>query len=130
MSNVVIPETFSLSHFEMFRSNVYHRVKSLGWNKFVENMLVEDVVTQCWEEGLYPYAFYLLATIDYLSKRHNIPIYTKYDEIRKYKMEETIWTKSMLILDTLHCREKESFLENAIPEFLKYNIVEGELDYD
>ena len=64
---------------------------------------------------------YLVATVDYISKKYSIPLSNKYDEIRKMKLEEPFFVGDALLLG-----KKE---EAGIKEFAKYNIIEGDL-YD
>ena len=68
----------------------------------------------------------LLAMIDYLSRENDIPICTKYNDIRSRKMKEMLYPASVVLMDKAmktDTNRKES-IRKAIPEFLKYNIVE------
>ena len=91
---------------------------------------LSKTVEKYWEEGSYVYALYLVAMVDYLSKRNDIPLYTGYNYFRKQKLKEPFFPLSARILfETAPSKNvvEKSFLDNAIPEFLRYNIVEGDI---
>lgn len=75
-----------------------------------------------------PEAFYLLAMLDYLSKRNDLPKCKDYEGIRRYKLEKTIYPADTELSEKLFGKDahKEA-LEHAIPEFLDFNIVECEV---
>jgi hypothetical protein len=66
-------------------------------------------------------AFYLVATVDYISKRNDIPLCDKYSSIRNLKLESPYYVGDSALVDA----DKE----NCIEEFVRYNIYEGDL-YD
>ena len=55
------------SDFEIFRSNMCHRIKDTDELDFIIDTLKEDDIRRYWNKKWYPEAFYLLATVDYLS---------------------------------------------------------------
>ena len=73
-------------------------------------------------------AFYLLAMLDYLSKRNGLPKCNEYDEIRRYKLEKPIFPVDTELSEKLLGKDahKEA-MDHAIPEFLDYHIVECEV---
>ena len=64
---------------------------------FIRNVLLSGVVERYWDDGNYLNAFYLVAMVDYLSRLNDIPLYTKYNEIRHYQMEKRIFPLSISI---------------------------------
>ena len=115
--------------FEIFKSNVCHRVKDMGDIPFMINLLETDQIRAFYNKKWYLEALYLLAMLDYLSKENDIPICNIYDDIRKAKLQQPIYPSSVTILcKTLNSdAPKEECTRMAIPEFLRFNIVECEV---
>lgn len=119
-------QTLHRSSFEVFKSNICHFVKDKGDIGFLIDILENNEIRILYNRGWYPEAFYLLAMVDYLSRINDVPICTNYDDIRSQTLQETIYPVSTILTDSaMHTdkRKKES-LRNAIPEFLRHNIVE------
>lgn len=51
--------------FELFKSNVCHRLKEQGDIDFLIETLKEDMIRQYYDKKWYPESFYLLAMVDY-----------------------------------------------------------------
>ena len=115
--------------FEVFKSNVCHMVKDMGDIDFLIYMLENDIVRKVYNRKWYPEALYMLAMVDYLSKENDVELYGGYNDIRCQKFSEPIYPASAVLLDKIikGSKYKESALKGALPEFLKYNIVEGEI---
>ncbi len=115
--------------FEVFKSNICHLVKDKGDIDFVLDILTTDEIRTLYDRKWYAESLYLLAMVDYLSRENEVPLCTKYDDIRRCKMQETLYPASVVIMDTAlntNSQRQES-LRNAIPEFLRFNIVECEV---
>ena len=119
--------TFIRQEFEVFKGNVCNAVKQQGILSFIRNILISDVIEKYWSEENYLYAFYLVAMVDYLSRLNDIPLYTKYNEIRYYQMDKKIYPLSVIIEADLMEKDPDDMIEDAIPEFLHFNIVEGDI---
>lgn len=57
--------------FELFKSNVCHRLKEQGDIDFLIETLKEDMIRQYYDKKWYPESFYLLAMVDYISRENN-----------------------------------------------------------
>ncbi len=117
------------SSFEVFKSNVCHLVKDKGDIDFIIDTLSSDEIRNLHERQWYPECFYLLAMVDYLSRENDVPICTNYNDIRSERLQEVIYPAGAVLSDLAmktdkHCKE---CMENAIPEFLNFNIVESEV---
>ena len=115
--------------FEVFKSNVCHLAKEYGQLDFIIHVLQEDEIGHYWNKKWYPEAFYLLAMVDYFCRLHSIPLCDKYDDIRKRTLEKPLYPRDVLMaakLDSHHdiC---EQCRREAIPEFLRFNIMENEV---
>lgn len=135
MESLVAPAVRSLDEernrpsFEIFKSNTCHRVKDLGDIPFVIELLQTNQIRKLYEKKWYPEALYLLAMLDYLSRENNIPICKNYNDIRARKLKRRVYPSSVIILcKTLNSdAPKEECIRLAIPEFLRFNIVESEV---
>ena len=47
--------------------------------------------------------------------------------MRKYKLKDRIYPLSITISAKIDNKSEEEYIADAIPEFLKYNIVEGDI---
>ena len=67
--------------------------------------------------------------LDYISKQNNIPLAKEYNNLRNKKLKYIIFPRDVNTITALNdnSKAKENALKNAIPEFLKYNIVETDI---
>lgn len=123
------PDASYRGSFEIFKSNVCHLVKDKGDIDFIVDILRENEIRMYWNRKWYPESFYLLAMVDYLCRENDLPICRDYDDIRKHKLAEPIYPRDIMVAVKLNpaLDQRKSSRDNAIPEFLKYNIVEGEV---
>ncbi len=115
--------------FDLFKSNVCHRLKELGDIDFLIETLEKDEIHKYYEKKWYPESFYLLAMVDYISRINQVPLCNDYDSIRKEKLERMIFPSSVLAISTVSKGNhvKEEAIKNSIPEFIRFNIVESEV---
>ncbi len=106
--------------FQTFRNNLHHDIKRNDLQTVLGIIEHEDVEYYRLH-GDYIKMMYLVATVDYISKKYEIPLCDKYDEIRNMKLEEPFFVGDSAFLN------KE--MDSGIEEFARYNIVEGDL-YD
>ena len=101
----------------------------MGDLDFIVVILESDEVRKLYNKHWYPEALYLLAMLDYLSRINDIPLCTKYNELRKSKLERPIYPIGVLInSEVLHSDEPlRTAEEAAIPEFRRFNIIESEV---
>jgi len=115
--------------FETFKSNVCHSVKDMGDLDFLIDTLEENKIRKLFEKGWYAESLYLLAIADYLSRENGFPLCADYDDLRCAKLKRTIYPAGILAMcAALKSDEpKSESLREAIPEFLRHNIVEAEV---
>jgi transcriptional regulator with XRE-family HTH domain len=115
--------------FDTFKSNVCHMVKDMGDINFLIDTLESGKIRKLYEEGWYPESLYLLAMVDYLSRENGLPICSDYDDMRSARLREPIYPSSVIAMTVLSRNEKpkQDSYAQAIPEFLRFNIVEGEV---
>ena len=132
MESLIEPELQVQEHrssFEVFKSNVCHLLKDKGDTDFLIDTLTSDEIRRLYERKWYAESFYLLAMVDYVSRENEIPLCTRYDDIRRQKMKDMIYPLSVVLLDEAmgSDQNREDSLAHAIPEFLRFNIVESEV---
>ena len=115
--------------FEIFKSNICHSVKDMGDLNFLTDVIKSDRILRYLEMHWYREALYLLAMVDYLCRENGFPLHDEYAELRCMKLSDVVYPIGILILCTaLKSDEpKKESLQNAIPEFLRHNIVECEV---
>lgn len=115
--------------FELFKSNTCHKLKELGDVEFVIELLEEDRIRKYYKKKWYPESLYLLAMLDYVSRENDIPICTQYDDLRKVKLKNILFPASILAAARVAKNDeiKRRSVREAIPEFMRFNIVESEV---
>lgn len=119
--------TISLQDFELFKGNVKNKIKADGQLNFIQQTLISNEIETLWNKNNILYSLYLLSMVDYLSRLNEIPLYTKYDYIRNHKMEQIVYPLSFKTYSAVMGISETDITENAIPEFLIHNIVEGDV---
>ena len=117
------------SDFELFKSNPCHTLKELGDIPFIIELLEKDEIRKDYQKGWYRESLYLLAMLDYVSRENQVPICTQYDDLRRLKLQDTVYPASVLAMSevTNNPQIKEQSIKEAIPEFIRFNIVESEV---
>lgn len=117
------------SAFETFKSNTCHHVKDMGDMEFIIDVLQKDEIRALYEKHWYPEALYLLAMVDYLSRVNELPLCTKYNDIRNRRLEKPLYPIGVrLSSEVLKSKEPLRQAErDAIPEFSRFNIYESEV---
>lgn len=115
--------------FETFKSNTCHRVKDMGDIDFIIETFEADEIRKLYERRWYREALYLLAMVDYLCRINSLPLCTNYNDIRSQKLEKTCFPAGVVVSYAATGDEsiKEKAIANAIPEFIRFNIVESEV---
>ncbi len=119
-----------MNDFELFKSNVCQILKNKSANQFINKIVTEKMVERYFDQGDYKKSFYLVALVDYLCRRDNIKVVSSYDKYRSYKLKDILFPSSVELLSQILKNDtlKKDALNNAIPEFLHFNIVEGEIE--
>ncbi len=114
--------------FDLFKSDTLQRLKREKEEDFIKRMATTDVINNYYQNNKYKEALYLLALLDYLSKKNSLPILKQYDYLRVYKLDKVYVSKSLYLLLAYKSTTVTSIYKECIKEFLKYNIVEAEID--
>ena len=112
--------------FELFRSNTRHKLKAQGVLPFITQLLKSNQIRTYYERKRYPEALYLLSMLDHLSKLHDIPLCSNYNNLRNAKLAQPLYPSEFFLLSELLHSDlpKEEAPRKAILEFMRFNIVE------
>ena len=115
--------------FDLFKSNVCHRLKEHGNTEFLIDILESGIIRQYYDKQWYPEALYLLAMLDYLSRVNEEVLCTDYDDLRSKKLQETVFPSSVIAQALVTGDEtvKSKAIEESIPEFIRLSIVEKDI---
>lgn len=112
--------------FETFKSDVCHRVKEKGDLEFIIETLERDDVSRYWRMKRYQEAYYTLGMLDYLSRENQLPLCDEYADIRNTSLKEPIFPRDIALMAKMDSSldYREQAMEEAIPEFKRFNIIE------
>lgn len=115
--------------FELFKSEICHRVRRMGDVDFIVDTLKTGDIREYEKREWYEECLYLLAMLDYLCRVNDVPLCDEYDDLRRCRLQKTVYPRSIRLMaaaagndDALRESERE-----AIPEFMRFNIVESEV---
>ncbi len=129
MEELLSPYFEKRCSFELYKSNVCHRLKTLGDIDFIIDTLEKNKIREYYNRRWYPESFYLLAMLDYISRINNVPICEDYSDLRRQSLQEVLYPSSIIAASVMtnSDEEKKKAKAEAIPEFMRFNIVEGEV---
>ena len=115
--------------FEVFKSNVCHRVKDLGDVDFIIDTLQSDEIRKYYIKKWYPESLYLLAMVDYLCRLNDLPLSKSYNDLRTRRLSSTLYPAGVEVgaAAMKNDKWKVASLRDSIPEFARFNIVENEV---
>lgn len=129
MEKLMAPYMVKRLDFELFKSNVCHRRKEMGDKVFIVEMLKAKDIEQYVSRKWFPEALYLLAMLDYVSRINGVPPCSRYHDLRHSRLSEPLYPASVLTLCVVTGDDTalEKARQEAIPEFLRFNIIESEV---
>jgi len=129
LESLVASEVEYRPAFETFKSNVCHSVKDMGDLEFLIDTLETGKIRELYEKEWYAESLYLLAMADYLSRENDFPLCAEYNDMRCAKLQRTIYPAGVLAICAAFKSDepKAESLREAIPEFIRHNIVEAEV---
>ena len=115
--------------FESFKSNVCHLVRDMGDMDFIIDTLETDKIRKLYRKQWYPESLYLLAMVDYLCRENGLPLCNEYSDIRRTRLAEPVFPASIIAMSFVSENDKPKMdsVNAAIPEFMRFNIVESEV---
>ncbi|MGL4484602.1 MAG: helix-turn-helix transcriptional regulator [Anaerovoracaceae bacterium] len=115
--------------YENFKSNTCHQLKNMGDLPFIMQLIESDAIMRLYKLQWNVKCLYLLALLDYLCRVNNLPKLSEYGELRKQRIEEPVYSRGITIKNYFFKDEKWLIKKRseAIEEFAKFNIYEGEV---
>lgn len=116
--------------FETFKSNVCHMAKTHGDFNFIKEILCSEDVRTMMDKKWYPEGLYLVGMADYLCNKHGIPLYTGFDQYRTMQLEKPLYPEGIFYQYLASGDESilTKSMEESIPEFRRFNIIEKEVE--
>jgi len=129
MEALIAESINSRPDFEIFKSHICHKVKEMGDLDFILGILQTDEIRKYYQRQWYLESLYLLAMVDYISRENGVPLCTKYNDLRNTRLQETIYPAGVHVICKASGSEnpKQESIADAIPEFMRHNIVEAEV---
>ena len=114
--------------FDLFKSNLLQQLKTFKEESFIEEILKSKLVENYFDEGKYLESIYTVALLDYLMTKIHQPKIEQFDYIRKYRLRKIYVSKSIYLLIATKNITVTKAYKGSINEFLKHNILEGEIE--
>ncbi len=129
MEDLLAPYMIRRPSFENFKSTVCHRVREKGDIAFIIDTLEQQDIRTYYDRRWYPESLYLLAMLDYLSRENDVPLCDEYDDLRRYKLTKPIYPASVRAVAAAANNDDvlKQATKAAIPEFMRFNIIESEV---
>lgn len=129
MEHLIEPYIHPRVDFDLFKSNICHRLKELGDTEFLIEVLESDQIRSLYRKKWYRESLYVLAMLDYVSRENDIPLCSQYNDIRQTKLESVIYPASIIAAAHMSDNDeiKQRSINESIPEFIRFNIVESEV---
>lgn len=129
MEELLSPYFEKRCNFELFKSNVCHHLKELGDIDFMIDTLESNKIREYYNRRWYPESFYLLAMLDYISRINKVPLCEEYSDLRGQSLQDVLYPSSIIAAAVMADNEnaKQKAKADAIPEFMRFNIVECEV---
>ena len=114
------------SQWNTFISNLQHQIKSDGELSFIRFCITSHFAERCFLNNQYDKGLYVVSAIDYLCRISNVPLYSGYEEMRKWKLEETKYPEDIEQIHNSDLKEQLRIkcMEECLPEFKRANIME------
>ena len=129
MEALLAPCMVKRPSFENFKSTVCHRVREQGDIAFIIDTLERRDIRDYYERKWYPESLYLLAMLDYLSRENGVPLCDEYDDLRRCRLAEPVYPAGVRAVSAAAGSDAalKRAAKAAIPEFMRFNIVESEV---
>ena len=117
-----------MTEFDFFRTNLLNDINMLGPVRWINKTIKNKVIDFYYKNGGVAHALFMLATLDYLSRKNHLSFYQKrYNDLRKMKLDKVLFT-GMNLLTFSSVEEAERLLAVKIaPEYRRFNIIETDI---
>ena len=120
-----VHDKHSLLFFYMMYEAALIKLNDIGEVDFIREMYEFQWIERFYSDGLYRIALFLLAMVDYLSRKHHLKLNPKYDQHRKLSLDAPVY--SLITMDDYDdpdaCAKAKAYAEcHSIPEFARFNL--------
>jgi hypothetical protein len=130
--NRVVNGTLS---YDIFRSEICHMYHFDGDSVFISKVMKTNLVMILWNKREYAKALYVLALIDYISWKNDVPLFDGYAHIRKCKLENILYPSEVILMDKIEHTHKNRDIAVATCKqdecgvfFFRHNIIERSIE--
>lgn len=113
--------------WEAYKSRIQHMLKWMGDREFIRDAVKNIVPAYYFMRGHAAECLYLVAMVDYVCRENGISPFEGFEPFRKMKFAEPIYPADAIMAQTLGIEIGREIEENAIPEFVRHNIIEGDV---
>ena len=129
MEELLAPYLVKRANFENFKSAQCHRLREKGDITFIIDVLESNEIRTYYDRKWYPECLYLLALLDYVSRENHVPLCRDYDDLRSLRLKKMLYPsgiRAQAVASNSNIPLEQS-IQNSIPEFIRFNIVENEV---
>lgn len=121
--------------YDTFRSELCHMYHFDGDYEFIKKVLKTNLVMYLWEKKEFAKSLYVLAVIDYISWKNDVPFFEEYEWMRKCKLKNELYPSAIVMLDKIEQSNKNR--NRALEEckddecgmfFFRHNIIERSIE--
>lgn len=106
------------------RSRICHELSKMNEKDYILKILKENRILKLYRKSKIFECYYTLALLDYLCNKNGIEINDTYKELRKFKFDKVMYPSSTKALIKTKLKTEKQIIKESIPEFIKYNIAE------
>lgn len=121
--------------YDTFRSEICHMYHFDGDYEFIRKVMKSNLVVYLWNKNEFAKSLYVLALIDYVSWKNDVPLFEEYESMRKRKLEDMLYPSAIVMMDRIEQSNKNR--NQAIEEcrndecgvfFFRHNIIERSIE--
>lgn len=121
--------------YDTFRSEICHMYHFDGDYEFIKKVMKSNLVVYFWNKKEYAKSLYVLAIIDYISWKNDVPLFEEYEQIRKRKLEDILYPSEIVMMDRIEQsnRNRNMAIEECRNDecgafFFRHNIIERSIE--
>ena len=114
--------------FRYFRNNLLSDLKRNDPVALANKIIKDKEIDYYYKNNAKAYAYYLLALIDFIFRKHNLPVFNKrYNTLRQEKLDKPFFIGSKIVsFETIEEAEEKLGIQ-VLPEFRRFNIIEEDV---
>lgn len=111
--------------WENYKSTLQHRLKHEGDKAFILDVVRNMVPFYYYRKRQFAPCLYLVALTDYVCRENDVKLFEGFEVFRSMKLKDTILPADAVMMKLLGMEPDPDLVKNAIPEFVRHNIIEG-----